>query len=57
MIEIKSYIDGNVHIVPNEDVIEHFENINCPCQPKVLTRNLDTGCETISHNCLKDMAQ
>lgn len=56
---MEHYDDGNVHVVPDDDVIEHLDNGACPCQPKFIERDKDGPykCAVIVHNRLKDLPQ
>jgi hypothetical protein len=46
--------DGNTHVVPTDDLIEHIESTQCECQPKLHYRDLGTAKEVWTHNRLKD---
>lgn len=38
----------NIHVLPINDIIEHIESWNCPCEPKVSLENVFL----IIHNAL-----
>ena len=49
-------IDGNVHCMPNDDIMEHVENALCWCEPKLYFRSARRdGREVWTHNRRKDL--
>lgn len=55
----KGYVDGNLHVVPTDDVFDHWENGSCPCQPVLEQRDATGPYATpiLIHNLLKEMPQ
>lgn len=50
-------VEGILHFVSTDDIIEHDPSMNCECSPFFLERDPDTGEEIIAHHRLKDWKQ
>jgi hypothetical protein len=55
--------DGFIHIIPDNDLIEHYENERCPCRPEWDKKNKqqylrhEASNKVIIHNRLLDNPQ
>lgn len=66
MMENESFnesLDGHVHVIPDDDLIEHIQHEACPCNPEWDRKNkreylrAEAGCKVFIHNRLRDNPQ